>query len=507
MTLSVVPIAAKWALIGRWQPGSIRVWSPAYLRFWVVKTLVRASPMVLFAGTPAFTLYLRALGAKVGRDVVYLSSQVPVCTDLFSIGDGSLVRKESVVACYRAHDGRIEIGGVSIGAGAFVGEATVLDVRTAVGDGASLAHSSSLHAGQAIPAGEVWHGSPGRRADGPLPAVPPAPGSRSRRALYSTVLGVFVLAVASPAALVIAGALYSLVPQFAALLAPAPGALAIPGFHVDLLALSALLYFGALVLGLVVSTTVPRLFALGVRPDVVYPLYGVRYWLHRSIGALTNVKAFVELFGDSSAIAHYLALIGYRLRPIEQTGSNFGMAVAHENPFLTSVGRGTVVADGLSVMNAEYSATSFRVSHTAIGANNFLGNKIAYPPQGRTGDDCLLATKVAGPAARTRPEGGRPARLPELRDPADGRARQRPRRRRPAGAGRLAAPQEPPQRRLDGAAPARAVVLPLPDAREHRGGRLAADRRRGPARSSSPSWSASSCWSAASRWWSASSPR
>ncbi|WP_433036273.1 Pls/PosA family non-ribosomal peptide synthetase [Actinomycetospora sp. CA-053990] len=397
VTLSVVPIAAKWALIGRWQPGSIRVWSPAYLRFWVVKTLVRASPMVLFAGTPAFTLYLRALGAKVGRDVVYLSSQVPVCTDLFSIGDGSLVRKESVVACYRAHDGRIEIGGVSIGAGAFVGEATVLDVRTAVGDGASLAHSSSLHAGQAIPAGEVWHGSPGRRADGPLPAVPPAPGSRSRRALYSTVLGVFVLAVASPAALVIAGALYSLVPQFAALLAPAPGVLATVGFHVDLLALSALLYFGALVLGLIVSTTVPRLFALGVRPDVVYPLYGIRYWLHRSIGALTNVKAFVELFGDSSAIAHYLAFIGYRLRPIEQTGSNFGMAVAHENPFLTSVGRGTVVADGLSVMNAEYSATSFRVSRTAIGANNFLGNKIAYPPQGRTGDDCLLATKVAVP--------------------------------------------------------------------------------------------------------------
>ena len=397
VTLSVVPIAAKWALIGRWQPGSIRVWSPAYLRFWVVKTLVRSSPMVLFTGTPAFTLYLRALGAKVGRDVVYLSSQVPVCTDLFSIGDGSLVRKESVVACYRAHDGRIEIGGVSIGAGAFVGEATVLDVRTAVGDGASLAHSSSLHAGQAIPAGEVWHGSPGRRADGPLPAVPPAPGSRSRRAIYSTVLGVFVLAVASPAALVIAGALYALVPQFAALLAPAPGALLTAGFYLDLLALSALLYFGALVLGLIVSTTVPRLFALGVRPDVVYPLYGVHYWLHRSIGALTNVKPFVELFGDSSAIAHYLGLIGYRLRPIEQTGSNFGMAVAHENPFLTSVGRGTVVADGLSVMNAEYSPTSFRVSRTAIGANNFLGNKIAYPPQGRTGDDCLLATKVAVP--------------------------------------------------------------------------------------------------------------
>jgi non-ribosomal peptide synthetase-like protein len=397
IALSVLPIVAKWVLVGRWQPGSIRVWSPAYLRFWVVKTLVRTSPMVLFTGTPVFGIYLRALGAKVGRDVVYLSRQVPVCTDLFSVGDGSLVRKDAVIAGYRAHDGRIEIGGVSIGAGAFVGEQTVLDVRTAVGDGASLAHSSSLHVGQAIPAGEVWHGSPGRRADGPLPAVPPAPGSRRRRALYSAVLAVFVLAVAAPAALLIAGALYSLVPQFAALFAPAPGVLTSAWFHLELLGLSALLYFGGLVLGLVVVATVPRLLALGIRPDVVYPLYGIRYWLHRTIGTLTNVKTFVELFGDSSAIAHYLVLIGYRLRPLEQTGSNFGMAVQHENPFLTTVGRGTVVADGLSVMNAEYSATSFRVSRTAIGANNFLGNKIAYPPQGRTGDDCLLATKVQIP--------------------------------------------------------------------------------------------------------------
>ena len=56
-----------------------------------------------------------------------------------------------------------------------------------------------------------------------------------------------------------------------------------------------------------------------------------------------------------------------------------------------------MVADGLSVMNADYSATSFRVSRTAIGAHNFLGNRIAYPAQGRTGDDCLLATKVMVP--------------------------------------------------------------------------------------------------------------
>ena len=94
---------------------------------------------------------------------------------------------------------------------------------------------------------------------------------------------------------------------------------------------------------------------------------------------------------------HYLRLIGYDLSRVEQTGSNFGQRVKHETPYLVTVGRGTMVADGLSIMNADFSSTSFRVRRTSIGTGNFLGNNIAYPAQGRTGDDCLLATKVMVP--------------------------------------------------------------------------------------------------------------
>ena len=38
-----------------------------------------------------------------------------------------------------------------------------------------------------------------------------------------------------------------------------------------------------------------------------------------------------------------------------QTGSNFGLEVKHDNPFLTTIGSGTMVADGLSVVNVDYS--------------------------------------------------------------------------------------------------------------------------------------------------------
>lgn len=165
----------------------------------------------------------------------------------------------------------------------------------------------------------------------------------------------------------------------------------------DALVLSLVLFLGFITLGLAALCTLPRLLSLAVRPDRVYPLYGFPYAVHRATAQMTNIKFFAWLFGDSSYIVHYLRGIGYDLSHVEQTGSNFGTEVQHDSPVLVSVGRGTMVADGLSVINADYSATSFRLSRASIGPRNFLGNNIAYPTGGRTGDNCLLATKVMVP--------------------------------------------------------------------------------------------------------------
>ena len=64
---------------------------------------------------------------------------------------------------------------------------------------------------------------------------------------------------------------------------------------------------------------------------------------------------------------------------------------------MSTIGSGTMVADGLSIMNADFSSTSFRVSRVSIGPHNFVGNNIAYPAGGRTGENCLLATKAMIP--------------------------------------------------------------------------------------------------------------
>ena len=125
----------------------------------------------------------------------------------------------------------------------------------------------------------------------------------------------------------------------------------------------------------------PRCSTSLIRPYKVYRLYGFYYGVHRWIVRLTNAKVLSNLVGDTSWIVYYLRAIGYDLGKIVQTGSNFGGQVKHESPYLSSIGTGTMVADALSMMNAEFSSTSFRLSWTFIGEHNFLGNGIAYPPQ------------------------------------------------------------------------------------------------------------------------------
>jgi non-ribosomal peptide synthetase-like protein len=402
LVVCAVPIAAKWLLIGRWQPQQIRIWSLAYVRFWIVKTLIRSNPGIyVFIGSPVYGFYLRALGAKVGPGAVILSRRIPVCTDLLTIGAGAVIRRESSFACYRAQAGRIEIGPVALGRDCFVGEWAVLDINTSVGDLAQLGHASALHSGQSIPAAERWHGSPAQRTNTNYVRVAPARCGKWRRTAYgvSTLLAVLFLYVP----LLEGGlellflAVSSIMEAIDPTLRSSTGILTVPGLVIEALAFSLVLFCGAVSVGLLAVGVVPRALSALVKPDTVYPLYGFRYSVHRVISGLSRLKFFPLLFGDSSYIVNYLSWCGYHLNPVVQTGSNFGSEVTTCNPFLTSVGSGTMVADGLNVINDEISSTSFCVSRAAIGPRNFLGNYVAYPAGGRTGDNCLLAIKCMVP--------------------------------------------------------------------------------------------------------------
>src|ERR1043166_2549917 len=256
LVMCAVPIAGKWLLIGHWKPQAFRIWSLAYVRFWIVKTLIRSNPGVyLFVGSPLYGLYLRALGAKVGAGVVLFSRHIPVCTDLLTIGPGTVIRREANFLCYRAQAGRIEIGPGTLGREVFVGEASVLDINTSMGDGAQLGHSSSLQSGQSVPAGERWHGSPARRTDVNYVRVPAAPCGSGRRAISGAIMLIGILFLWAPLLELGFGLLFFEV-----------SSLVKGGLVIDALAFSAVLFFGAVLVGLFAVGTVPRLLRVFIKP-------------------------------------------------------------------------------------------------------------------------------------------------------------------------------------------------------------------------------------------------
>lgn len=394
---SALPLIAKWVFIGKWKADRFPIWGMKYYRFWVVKTLMQVNPILLFRYTPIFNFYLRLLGAKVGRNAVILSQGFPLCTDLIDIGEGAVLRSYSIATGYKAEAGYIVTGEVTIGRNAIVGEHSLVDIGTRMGEASRLAHASLLPAGREIPAGKTFHGSPARECATVLPEPAHRPVSLLRKALYSIlylgamlcwvfpilpiVFFLFFPELFGRSLITVASRLPEMSPLIVLVIFAASGALMLGFILVNLLRVYA----------------VPRVLSRFLVEDREYPLYSLNYLVFRLMTAASNVPYFNTLFGDSSYIVRYLRLVGVDLSKIIQTGSNFGTHQQFDSPFLCKVGTGTMVSSTLMMINGQYSSTSFRLTRSSIGDNNFLGNIILVPPGSKAGENCLLATKVALP--------------------------------------------------------------------------------------------------------------
>ncbi|MEU0057887.1 phosphopantetheine-binding protein [Streptomyces sp. NPDC006334] len=205
VTLCALPVVAKWALVGRWKPQEIRVWSLAYVRFWIVKALIRSDPLVLFHGSPLYLVYLRALGANVGRRSVVLSPRfwrqerywkVPSGTylrifngtpyknlvwrllgvrlgrrvfddgcylterSLVTLGDACTLNAGTVVQCHSQEDGTFKSDRSALGSRCTLGVGAFVHYGVMVGDGAVLAPDSFLMKGELVPEDARWGGNP-----------------------------------------------------------------------------------------------------------------------------------------------------------------------------------------------------------------------------------------------------------------------------------------------------------------------------------------------------------
>jgi non-ribosomal peptide synthetase-like protein len=389
-------VAAKWLLLGRARAEAIPLWSFAYLRFWTAKAVVRSAPANAFAGTPLYNIYLRMLGAKISRNAVIVSRAVPVTADLFEVGEGAVVMRSALMPGYSAYGNRIHTGEIRIGRNAYVGEQSVLDIRSSIGDFGQLGHASSLQSGQRVPEGKSYAGSPADETTTNFRLADETTISPWRRGLFAAMRLAFVLAVAG--ALTDAAIVYVM-----AILTEGDDAFAMGPWDaavvmLPIAATTALIVTLALfVAGVAVLYALPGVASAFLTEGRVYPLYGFHHGMQQIVETFSNSRFFNLMFGDSVFIEPYLRFVGWKLGVGDQTGSNFGSDQGQDNPFLCSVGANTVASDGLWLGNLTMSSHAFRLGACRIGERNFLGTSVYVPPGARTGENVLFGSKVMAP--------------------------------------------------------------------------------------------------------------
>ena len=152
-------IAGKWLVLGRVRAGRYPLWGVMYFRWWLVDRMIEAAPVYLLSGSSMTSWWLRALGAKVGRDVV-IGSITLRAPDLLVLEDGVSLGNAVNLENARVVHGELLLGSITLGRDAGVGSYAVLEGNTRIEALGHLEGQSALSDGQTLPAGRVWRGSP-----------------------------------------------------------------------------------------------------------------------------------------------------------------------------------------------------------------------------------------------------------------------------------------------------------------------------------------------------------
>ncbi|MET8295291.1 Pls/PosA family non-ribosomal peptide synthetase [Streptomyces sp. NPDC005180] len=158
-----VTVAAKWLLMGRHRVGEHPLWSAFVWRGELADTFVEVLAVPWLAGsvpgTALLTLWLRGLGARIGRGVWCESHWLPE-TDLVTLGDGVSVNRGCVLQTHLFHDRILRTDTVVLREGATLGPGGIVLPGSTVGARSTVGPASLVMAGESVPDGTRWLGNP-----------------------------------------------------------------------------------------------------------------------------------------------------------------------------------------------------------------------------------------------------------------------------------------------------------------------------------------------------------
>jgi non-ribosomal peptide synthetase-like protein len=381
----LLPVAAKWLLLGRVRPGRYPLWGWFFCRWWLVRKLLQTTPLDYLAGSPLLAPYLRLLGARIGRGCHLGSARLDL-PDQIEIGDGASIGYDVDLDPSHVAAGYLHVAPVRIGARAYIGTNAVIEGGGSVGHDSRVAEQSLVAAGQVIPDGETWAGSPSRRTepDQQLDALArlgqSGHGSWPPLLLAGFVLGFLLLEVL-------------------------PWVVAVPGLVLVWGVSGGDLWLGLALTplaGLLHVLSTCAIVALGkrlalpaLRPGI-YPLrsgFGLRKWLADRLMVLS--LGFTNSLYSTLYLLPFLRLLGARVGPRAEVST-----VSHIDPDLLTLGPECFVADLAVIGAARFYHGYVVLGETELGERGFVGNAALVPGDTRLPHDSLLGVLSVPP---TRP--------------------------------------------------------------------------------------------------------
>ena len=110
-------------------------------------------------GTPFLNLYLRMMGAKIGRRVSINTIHI-YDWDLISIDDDAILGGDCMMQGHLVERGRMKMRPAHVGKKALVGSTARVMPGCVLGDSAVLAAGSIMKKGMSVPPNEIWGGTP-----------------------------------------------------------------------------------------------------------------------------------------------------------------------------------------------------------------------------------------------------------------------------------------------------------------------------------------------------------
>jgi non-ribosomal peptide synthetase-like protein len=163
-----IALLAKWALVGRFRTSQHALWTSfvwrneladVFSESLAVPGLVRMS-----LGTPMLNIWLRLMGARMGRRVWCETWWLPEF-DLVEIGDGVSINRGTVLQTHLFHDRIMRLDRVRMEDNSTLGPNSILLPGSRTGEHSTLGPGSLVMAQESVPANGRWAGNPISRWD------------------------------------------------------------------------------------------------------------------------------------------------------------------------------------------------------------------------------------------------------------------------------------------------------------------------------------------------------